>query len=330
MIDRRQFLSVAALAAAGSAWPGRGGSAAPARSARILVGFPAGGAADYVARLLAANLQDHAETVIVENVAGAGGRIALQALANAVPDGTVMALSPGDQLSLFPHIYRRLQYDPQRHFAPVGTVCTVQFLLTVGPAVPSGVTSLDGFLAWCRANPGLATYGTPGAGTRQHLLGASLARSAGVALVHVPYRGAAPAMQDLLAGQIAAGISVVSNPLPYIASGKLRALATTAPARSPTLPDVPTFREAGHPSLEAVEAFGILLPRAAPPAAVDGLNAAVLAALARPEVRNGLAKFHFEPAGSSPGEYANLIASDFQKWGEVVRHAGLAQSLDSE
>ncbi|MFC5417984.1 Bug family tripartite tricarboxylate transporter substrate binding protein [Bosea eneae] len=330
MIDRRQLIAMAGLTAVASTAPRKARAAVPFKTARLQLGFAAGGSVDYVARLLAEHLKDYAETIVVENIAGAGGRIVLQSLVNAPADGSVMVLTPGDQLSLFPHLYRNLPYDPRKHFTAVSTVCTVQFLLTIGPAVPASVTTLKAFIAWGRDNPTLATYGTSGVGTRQHLLGVALAQAAGFEFTHVPYKGAAPALQDVLAGQIAANISVISNPLPHIAEGKLRALATTARLRSGLLPHVPTAREAGYAALEALETFGLLLPQAVPRAAVDALNNSVRRALSSPAVKAALSKLQLDAAGSTPKEYADLIAADLQSWDETVRLSGLSQSISAE
>ena len=233
-----------------------------------------------------------------------------------------MVMTPGDQLSLFPHIYKNLPYNAQRDFSPVSTVCTVQFLITVGPMVPTSVDTLDAFITWSRANPKMASYGTPGNGTRQHLLGETLARRAGIEFVHVPYNGAPAAMQDLLAGAIAANISVISTALPHIRAGKLRGLVTSAPTRSPTLPEVQTAREAEYPMLEATEAFGILVPGSTPVGVIDTLNAANRTALTTKSVVEGLAKFSFEPLPSTPAEYSALIKADFARWAEVIRTTG--------
>ena len=319
MIDRRHFIKLTGAALATCGYPATLRAQSPLKLARLIVGFPAGGSLDFVARLLAEHLKGYAETTIVENRAGAGGRIALETMKNALPDGSQFLLTPGDQLSLFPNIYTGLRYDPLRDFAPVGTVCTVQFVLTVGPQVPASVDTLAAFIAWCRDNPKLASYGTAGAGTRQHLMGASLARSASFEFVHVPYKGAPPALQDLLAGNIAANIAVISTALPSIQSGQLRALMTSAPRRSAQLPHVPTARETGFADLEAIETFGLLLPAGVPTSTIDGLNAALRTALASTAVREGLGRLSFEPAGSSPEEYAGLIKSDLAAWADVVR-----------
>lgn len=322
MIDRRRFIAMSSLGLTAIAFPEAAWSQALHKLVRLVVGFPPGGSLDVVARLLAEQLKGYAESVVVENRPGAGGRIALGSLKSSPADGTTILLTPGDQLSLFPHIYTSLPYDPQKDFATVSTVCTVQFLLAVGPMVPSSVDTLQSFLSWCRANPKLASFGTAGAGTRQHMIGEALSRAAGVELVHVPYKGAPPAMQDLLAGQIAANIAVISTALSQIQTGQLRGLMTSAPKRSAALPQVPTAREAGFPDLEAIEAFGLLLPGGTPPAIVEALNAATQQALVSPALREGLAKLALEPAGSTPGEYTALIMSDTEKWSGIVRASG--------
>lgn len=325
MIDRRRFIAMSALGLAAAA--NTRVAHATRKLARLIVGFPPGGSLDVVARLLAEQIKGYADSVIVENRPGAGGRIALEALRNSPPDGSLMVLTPGDQLSLFPLVYKSLAYDPFKDFVAVSTVCTVQFLLTIGPMVPTSVDTLQSFIAWCRANPKLASYGTAGAGTRQHFIGESLSRAADFEFVHVPYKGAPPAMQDLLGGQIAANISVISTALPNIEAGKVRALLTSAPGRSAALPQVPTAREVGYAVLEAVETLGLLLARSAPQVTVDALNAATRRAIANSTVREGLAKLTFEPAGSTPEEFAALIKFDFERWSGVVRTSGF-KSID--
>jgi tripartite-type tricarboxylate transporter receptor subunit TctC len=184
-----------------------------------MVGFPAGSSPDFVTRLLAEYVKDYAPSIIVDNRPGAGGRLPLEALKGGERDGSLMVLTPGDQVALFPHVYAKLGYDALRDFAPISTVCMVQFLFVVGSLVPPEVKTVTDFITWCRANPKLASYGSPGEGTRPHFMGVSLARSAGVEMTHVPYKGGPPIVQDLLAGQIATGVVVVSNVLPHIQSG---------------------------------------------------------------------------------------------------------------
>lgn len=219
---------------------------------------------------------------------------------------------------------RALPYDALADFAAVGSVCSVQFVLSIGPLVPVSVDTLQAFIDWCRSNPQRASYGTPGLGTRQHLLGETLARKAGVSLIHVPYNGAPPAMQDLLAGNIAASISVISTALPHFQSGKVRVLLTSAPNRTGALRNVPTAGEVGFPDLQAVEVFGVLLPKSTLSTTVRALSEAIGQAAATPKVTEALARFAFEPLSLGPIEYDRLIRSEHARWAEVVRSVGFA------
>jgi tripartite-type tricarboxylate transporter receptor subunit TctC len=325
MLSRRRFVTAAAGASIAAhliplAKPAIAQTVA--KPARLLVGFPAGGVIDIVARLIAKHMKGYAPSLIVDNRPGAGGRIALEVLKGSEADASVMVLTPVDQLALFPHIYSRLSYRPLEDFAPVTTVCSVQFLFTIGPRVPASVRSLADFIGWCRDNPQAASYGTAGAGTHPHFLGITLARAAGFEFVHVPYKGGVSAVQDVLGGHLAACISTIGTLLPNVQPGALRALATTAARRSAALPDVPTFREAGYPMLESIERFGILVPAHTRADAVAALHKAILAALETDAVRAGLAKLSLEPTETSPSEFAGLIASDTQRWAEVVKVSG--------
>jgi tripartite-type tricarboxylate transporter receptor subunit TctC len=324
MPSRRRFLATAlsGCTAGMLAMPGFAKAQTLNKTARIIVGFPPGGSLDAVARLIVSQMKGYAPSIVVENKPGAGGRIALGILKQSEADGSVIVLTPGDQLTLFPHVYKELGYDPLKDFRPVTTVCTFQFVLAVGPMVPVNVRTLADFIDWSRANPRLATFGTPGAGTRPHFLGEILARDATFQFTHVPYKGGAAAMQDLLGGQVASIISVVSNVLPHVQSSKLRALATTAERRSRTLPDVPTFRETGYPSLEAVEIFGVLVPARTPDSVVDALANSMHQALKIDEVTSGLAGLAFDVAPSSPAEFAALITSDSRRWRSAVHTSG--------
>jgi tripartite-type tricarboxylate transporter receptor subunit TctC len=265
LLSRRRLLTASAAGLASSA---TGvipcGFAQPSgKTARILVGFPAGGNADFVARLLANELKGYSSTIIVENRAGASGRVALTGLKSSTADGSTMTLTPAAMIGLFPHIYTSLKYDPFADFIPVRTprtitesifcriwlpmcgtfaeitavivrgvltmVCSFPYLVSVGPVVPVQARTIADLFAWCRTNPQLATYGTGGAGTPMHFTGFMLARSAGFEFTHIPYQGSANTVPDLLGGRIATAIVPIDTPLPHIQSGKLRALATTGP-----------------------------------------------------------------------------------------------------
>lgn len=317
MTTRRHFLA----AAAGVLPASRALAQVLTRPARMVVGFPPGGSTDVVARLLLEPLKDYA-AIVVDNRAGAGGRIGLEHLKNAEPDGSVMALTPASMLVLYPHVYRKLAYDPLADFAPVATVCTFAFTYNIGPLVPAGVRTMAEFFDWCRANPGLASYGSSGTGTVPHLLAAQLARAAGVPMTHVPYKGGAPAIQDVVSGQIAANIGVASTALPHVQAGRLRALASTGAKRLAALPEVPTLKEAGFSGLQAEEWFGMVLPAKAPPEAVERLNLAIRRALQRADLRGSLAKLGFEPGGESPAEFKAKLKAEHERWAVAVKEVG--------
>jgi tripartite-type tricarboxylate transporter receptor subunit TctC len=289
---------------------------------RMLVGFPAGGNVDFVARLLANDLKGYSSTNIVENRPGAAGRLALIGLKSSAADGSTMILSPAAMIGLFPHIYRSLRYDPFADFIPVTMVCSFPYLVSVGPVVPDTVKTITDFFAWCRANPQLATYGTGGVGTPMHFTGFMLARSAGFEFIHVPYQSSTSAVPDLLGGQIAASIAPIDVPLPHIQSGKLRALATTGPQRSPFLPDVPTIKEVGYPSLEFVDWMGVFLPAKTPAETVGNLDSAIREVLKKEEIKAAFTKISYEIAVASGTDFARLIKSDFERWGPIVQASG--------
>lgn len=326
MLNRRRFVAMSVSTALIGAMANREMSAraATTKNARMLVGFPSGGSLDVVARLLVERMGGYATSMIVDNRPGAGGRLALEMLKAGEPDGSLLALTPGDQITLFPHVYKKLGYAPLTDFTPVTTVCTFPFVLAVGPKVPANVTTLAHFIDWCRANPELSSYGTAGAGTRPHFLGATLAQVAGFDFVHVPYKGGAPAIQDVIGGHIPACISVLSNAISHVRSGNLRALATTAERRSLLLPSVPTAKEAGYPDFEAVEWFGIFMPARAPNGIAQALHDAVSRALAQDSVKSGLAQHSFEATALPQGEFVSLIRADTARWSDIVKTSGFS------
>jgi tripartite-type tricarboxylate transporter receptor subunit TctC len=287
----------------------------------MVIGFAPGGLLDNTARLLIEHIKGYAPSLIVDNRPGAAGRVSLEALKTADADGSAIGLVPTDQLTLYPHIYRRLSYRPREDFAPVAAVCSFQFLLAVGPRVPPDVRSLADFIAWCRSNPAAASYGTGGVGTQPHFLGLALARAAGFDFVHVPYKGAGPVVQDVVGGHLAAVVSCIGSLLPHLEAGTLRALGTMAPSRSAALSDVPTFAEAGYPSLTGIGSgrMGVFLPARASAGTIAALHKAIGAALATDAVKTGLARLGLEPLEASPSAFAELIASETERWAENVK-----------
>ncbi len=287
-----------------------------ARTAHILTGFSPG-LPDAMARLVAGQMSDYAETFAVETRPGAASRIAVEAVKNAEADGSVILFGPIGFMILFPHVYKNLRYQPH-DFTPVSTIASAPAFLTVGPMVPSDVTTIADFVAWCRANPRLATYGTPGVGTSLHFLGMMLGRLAGFDFLHVPYQGTG-AIQDLVKGVIAAGVMPIGSALGLAQSGDLRALATTGPRRSRFLPAVPTVRETGYPSLEDLTWFAFFVSAKTPASIVNKLNAAIQSAMRTDEVNSGLAKLAVEPDVIAMGDFARLIASESDRWRAIVR-----------
>jgi tripartite-type tricarboxylate transporter receptor subunit TctC len=314
IMTRRAVLTATAAALAFCATCGPGRTRAGGETARLLVGFPAGGTTDVIARLLADAMKGDMSAMIVENRSGGGGRFAIEALKAAPRDGSVFLLAPVATMTLYPHLYRTLRYDPLRDFIPVATLCVVSYILAIGSTVPAGVQTLADFVAWCRAHPARATYGSPSAGSPLHFTGVQLAHAAGFEYLHVPYQGAAPVLQDLLGGQIASAVLPIDTPLAYVRSGTLRALATSGPRRSIFLPEVPTFREAGYPALESVDWWGVFVPAGTPAERVRGLDDSIRRTLDVDDVRAGLAALSVE--------IARLIKSELERWGSVVRASG--------
>jgi tripartite-type tricarboxylate transporter receptor subunit TctC len=322
MITRRDLLTVSAgasLAFSAAGLVPRALAQPLARTAHILSGFTPG-LQDALARLIAGQMKNYAETIVVETRPGAGGRIAVEAVKTADADGSVMLLAPLGFMMFFPHVYKTLRYEP-RDFTPVSIVASTPTLLTVGPKVPGDVRTLADFVAWCRANPRHATYGTAGAGTTLHFLGAMLGHAADFEYLHVPYQGNG-SIQDLLKGEIASAIMPVGSSLALVRSGDLRALATTGPRRSPFLPAVPTVAEAGYPLLEDLTWYGFFVPAKTPADIVERLNSAIQAALRTDEVKSGMVNLAVEVDAISMGDFARLIASESERWKAIVQTTG--------
>ncbi len=328
MIDRRHFLATAAAGtgfASFLGWPSaaRAQQAAPVETLRMLCGYPAGGTTDAVSRRVAEKLASggYAKVALVDNKAGASGRIAIEELKRSPADGSVMLLTPASAISLFPHIYTKLNYRME-DVVPVGTACRIGFGFGVGPAVPVSVKNLKDYLAWAKANPAQASYGSPGSGSPPHFLGALLAKEAGVDLRHVPYRGSAPGIQDLLGGQVPAMTSPIGDYLPYLKDGKLRLLATSGATRSRFAPDVPTYAEQGFKDLVMNEYYEFFLPGRTPPQTVRRAADAVRAAVVSPDVVEAFAKLGLEATATAPDELGRMIKAENAQWGPIVKKVG--------
>src|SRR5262245_34955141 len=322
MLTRRNVLtgSVGGLVAA--AGLSRVHAQAVRKPVHVIVGFPAGGGTDVMARILADKLRgSYASTVLVENKVGAGARLSVEHVKNAEPDGSVILFTPEFPITLYPHIYRSLSYDPLRDFAPVAAVTRSMLTYVIGPAVPPEVKSLNDFVQWCKANPGKAAYATTAAGGTPHFVGMMVASAAGVAMTPVHYRGGAPALQDLLGGHVPASVNPISETFSLAKSGTLRMLAVTGSRRSPFLPDVPTMREQGYDI--AIDSWiGLFVPVRTPAAVVSALSAAVADASKSADMAESLAKFGSEPAFQAPAEFAARVKADIERWGPVVKASG--------
>lgn len=316
---RREFVTGVAGVAL---WPLAARGQAVDKVVRIIVGFPAGGGTDIVARLLAQAIQGrYAGSIIVENKPGASARLAVEYVKNAPADGSVMLFTPDFPMTLYPHSFKSLNYDPVSDFVAVGPVAKTMLAFSIGPALPDSVRTLAGFLQWCRDNPDKASYATTSAGATPHFTGVMLASEAHVPMTPVHYRGGAPALQDLLGGHVPASVNPVSEVLEVAKAGSIRILAVTGGERSPFLPDVPTFKEAGY-NVVVQSWTGVWLPAHTPAAAVSALSAAMRAATQSQEMVDALAKFGTEPAFQTPAEFASTIKSEIERWGPVVKASG--------
>lgn len=325
MTTRRQFVQATLGTTLLSALGAQPAHAQGVDLVKILYGFPAGSSGDIVARRVAERIAGSPYTKnvgIVENRPGAGGRIALDALKQSAPDGATLCLSPFSCLSIYPHVYSKLTYDPVNDFVPVSIAALMFHGLAVGPAVPAEVKTVKEFLAWAKANPKDANYGSPAAGSTPHFIGALLGINNGVDLKHVPYRGSVPGVTDLVGGQIAAMVTPSGDFIANHKAGKLRVLATSGAKRSPFLPDVATFAEQGFPEFTVEEWFGFYAPARTPAATVAAANAAINQALKDKALVDGLGIVGLVAQGSTAQEMAQSQKREFDRWGPLVKKVG--------
>jgi len=319
-INRRRVLQATSAATLGL--PAITRAQEPLDSLKILVGFPPGGSADVVSRHLADKLAPGlARSVIVDNKPGAAGRIAIDLLKASAPDGRTLVLTPASTVTVYADIYRNLSYNPFTDLAPVSLAATFVHGLAVGPQVPAEVTNLAQLAAWAKANPGKANCGNPGEGSFPHFLTLVLGKALGAPIQPVPYRGGAPALNDLLAGQLAALLLPDGSFLPY-GKDKVRVLATSGETRSPFYPDVATFAEQGVKEIVVWEWFGLFAPAGTPASVVNRIADAIARVIANPEITPVFAKFGMVPQANRPAELAALIKSDAATWGPVIKATG--------
>ncbi len=289
--------------------------------ARILVGFPAGGSFDTLARVLAEKLKDELKRpVIVENKPGAGGRLAVDVLKASAADGSTVMLGPDALVALYPFTMRKLSYDPAKDLVPVGTVSEFPFALAAGPE--PAVKSLAEYVAWARKNPSEANYGIPARGAPHHFFGMVLGQTVGVPMEDVPFQGSAPMLLALMGGQVSASIDVMSSLTEPHKAGKVRVLAVSSPQRVAQLPDVPTFAEQGYPAITGMGFNALYAPAGTPAAAVQQWSQAVAKALAQADVRERLATMGFLPVGGTPEELVARGSTAAARWAPVIKASG--------
>lgn len=294
------------------------------KSLRVLVGFPPGGATDAAARWLAEGLTGtYARTAIVENKPGAGGRLANDDTKLSTPNGSTILLTPSSTMALYPHIYSNLSYNPLTDFAPISHVCDFVHGLAIGPSVPASVTTLDEFLAWCKANPQKADCAVPGEGSSPHFLTLMLGRAAGIDLQPIPYKGTGPAITDVVGGQVAAIMVVAEGAyLNFQKEGKLRILATTGAERSRFFPNVPTFKEQGFAKIVFKEWFGLFMPSKTPDSIIEQSSAAIASILKQKEVIQKFESFAMSASPSTPRELENMLRADYEFWTPIIKESG--------
>ncbi len=296
-------------------------AAYPDRPVRLIVPFPAGGAADLMARGLAHRLgSELGQQVVVDNRGGAGGTAAAEAAARSTPDGYTLFFGTMGTHAINPSLYPKLRYDPVRDFAPVALTHTTPRVLVVHAAVPAN--SVTELVALARSRPGALSYGSAGSGSSSHMAGALFESMAGVDLLHVPYKGSAPLVVDLLAGRVSMTFDSYAVYEEHIKAGKVRALGVTSRMRMASLPGVPAIAESGLPGYEVANWLGVFAPAATPREVVGALHAAIVRAMGTPALRQQLAGLGIEPAAGTPEDLAALVRSEIPKWAQIVKKSG--------
>jgi tripartite-type tricarboxylate transporter receptor subunit TctC len=318
-ITRRQLvLGAAASLAAGSALA----QAQAPKTIKLVVPFPPGGSTDILARAIGARLATQlGVTVIIENKGGAAGSVGAGEVARMAPDGATLMMGHIGTLAINPSIYPKLPYDPIKSFAPLALVARVPNVLVVNDKFP--VTDFKGFIAKAKAEPGRLNYASGGNGSAAHITFEYLKQQTGIFMPHIPYRGAAPAVSDVLGGQVEAIFTGSPALIAHIRGGKLRPLAVSSPKRMPALPDVPTVAESGYPGFDADQWYGIVAPAGLPAPLVALYNSEINKALASPEVARALAIEGAEPTPTTPQAFAQLIAREIPRWAKVIQRGNV-------
>jgi tripartite-type tricarboxylate transporter receptor subunit TctC len=293
-------------------------AAYPNKAVRLVVPAAPGGGADFLARIVSTRLSEQTgQTFVVDNRAGASGTIAADATAKAAPDGYTVLLGQSTSIAIAPHLYQKLGYDTLKDLRAVTLVAEVPNILVVHPSVPA--SNVKELIALAKSKPNLLNFGSAGNGAPSHLAGEMFKGSAGVNMVHVPYKGAGPAVNDLLAGQIQVMFAPMVAVLPQVKAGRLKALAVTSAKRSPAIPELPTLSESGLTGFAIVSWFGFFVPSATPQAVVDKLHAETVKALKSPDTIERFAKEGAEPEGNTPAEFALYVQQEYARYAKVVK-----------
>jgi tripartite-type tricarboxylate transporter receptor subunit TctC len=315
----------ALLLAMVAAWPAGRALAAdyPTRLIRLIVPYAPGGGADAVARVVARHVGDSlGQSIVVENRGGAGSIIGTDLVAKAEPDGYTLLLGQSGPISINPAVYKSLPYDPAKDLVPITMTNSYPYVLVVNAKLPAN--SLQEFVALGKSKPGSMNYGTTGVGAANHLMAELFSAKAGLKMTHIPYRGTAVAVADLVAEQVTMVFGDPVSVLPHMQAGTLRALAVTSPQRSPVAPQIPTMAEGGYPDVEAVAWHGIFAPARTPQAVVDKLHAEIVKALQNPDIKELLSKQAMQPVGNTPQEFAAFLTKDIAMWKEVAVAANVS------
>ena len=297
----------------------------PEQPVRVLVGFTAGVAPDVTARVMAEKFSGMwGKPVVVENVTGAGGNIAVDRVAKVAPNGYTLGMVGNGSLIFSPSLYDKLSFDPVKDLAPISQIFVAANVLVVPASVPA--KSLSELVALAKAQPGALTYAHAGAGTSQHLAAELFKSMAGIDIRPIAYRGTTALMPDLLAGRVSLSFANVVNTVPLVREGKLRAFAVTSVRRSAVAPDLPTMAESGYPGFEAVPWFGLMAPAGTPPAIVELLHRDTVKVLAQPDVRKRLNDLGLDIIGGTPAEFTAVISREIPQWARVIKQAGIKVS----
>ncbi|MDI1284184.1 MAG: tripartite tricarboxylate transporter substrate binding protein [Reyranella sp.] len=295
----------------------------PTRAIRIVVPYAPGGGADAVARVLARKVGESVgQTIVVENKGGAGSIVGTELVAKADPDGYTLLLGQSGPISINPAVYKSLPYDPAKDFAPITMTNSYPYVLVVNPSLQA--RTLQEFVALGKSKPGTMNYGTTGVGAANHLVSELFCAKAGLKMTHIPYRGTALAVADLVAGQVTMVFGDPVSVLPHVRAGRLVALAVTSPQRSPVAPEIPTMAEGGYPAVEAVAWHGILAPAKTPPEIIKKLNTEIVKALQDPSVKSLLDNQAMQVVGDTPEQFAAFIRKDTAMWKTVAAAANVS------